>query len=108
MLPGVVVSSPHLSIQMVLYKVPEVQLFLNGLVQFLWPFREGGGTKFVAIIAELCIRLQPLLVFLEEFLVRGSAADGRPFLSKQHLQILCLGIDHAFVVNLRQSVQFLT
>ena len=50
---------------------------------------------------------EPVFLFLKELFVLGGTHGLGSFLGEEQLQILCLGIVYAFVVNLRQSVQFL-
>ena len=108
MCTGILMGSMHLTVEVVLHVAPEVgHLFVN-LGQWLGPCRELSRSVEVAIVAKLCVWLQPLLVVCAELFVGSRTLDCCPFLLEQHLQILQFGAEHALVVNLWQRIQFLT
>ena len=72
------------------------------------PLREVGSTIGITQVAILCIRNEPLLGFLEECLELSRSQHILPFLVEDDVQILRLGIVDTLVVDLRQSVEFLT
>ena len=107
MFTGIVVGSTHLLVEIVLHITPEVGHLLVRLSQRLGPFREGCRTIEITVVAELSIRFQPLLVVLVELFVSRGSFCGRSLLPVKFLQIVHLGIEHAFIVNLGQGIQLL-
>ena len=107
MFTGIVVGSTHLLVEIVLHITPEIGHLLVGLSQRLRPFRESCRTIEVAVVAELSIGFQPLLVVLVELLVSCRSFCGRSLLPVKFLQIVHLGGEHTFIVNLGQGIQLL-
>ena len=111
-------SSTHLTVEVVLYVVPEIHLLLGLLgnaapsgphvAHLVGPRREGGRAVEVAEITEGSVRHQPVLVLLEKQLVSVAALHGRPLLGERLAQVGYLRGKDALVVNLRQLVQLHT
>ena len=107
-LTGIFMSGTHLTVEIILHEAPETGDFLISLGQRVGPVVEHGSTIEVTIVTELCIRYQPLLVLSVEILIVSSSAQRCPFLVKQQVQVIELGLEHALVVYLRQGIQLLT
>ena len=63
---------------------------------------------FISLYAVFCIRDKPILLLFEELLILSGTQNLGTFLGIEQLQILGFGIIHTLIVNLRQSIQFLT
>ena len=98
----------HLTVEVILYVIPEVGHLLVGFGQRIWPCLELCRTIQVTIVAELCVWLQPKIVVFTELLVGSSTFYCCPFLLEQYVQIVKLCAEHALIVNLRQGIQLLT
>ena len=93
----------HLSVKIVLYEIPEVQLAVSlGFSTFclLGPLGEVCRSVLVAVDAEQGIGLQPRFVLFKELFISLGSLCLFPLLCKQFVQIVHLGCEHALVVNL--------
>ena len=70
------------------------------------PLRVVSSTVLVTQEAVLCVGHEPLLGLLEEPFVFGGGHHLLSFLGEEQSQVLAFGFVHAFVVDLRQCVQF--
>ena len=71
------------------------------------PLREFGRTILLAQIAILGVRHEPRLRLVEELLEAGRRQHLAAFLAVQYVEVFCLGVVDAFVVDLRQGVELL-
>ena len=72
-----------------------------------FPFAEIGRSVGVAQVAVACVWYEPFFVLLKEFAVFVRCHHGRALLLEDDAQVADLSVVHAFVVYLRQCVQFL-
>ena len=113
-------GSTHLLIEVELYEIPESHLLVEfggglchclafALWQFMMvgPILEGGGAIKVTVVAEGCIRHQPLFIIFEEAFETLALHHLATLLGVECAQILHLGLVHTLVVNLGQGVQLL-
>ena len=69
------------------------------------PLGEVGCAVLIAQIAVLCVRHEPVLLFVKPLLERLAAQGGAAFLLKEQLEVFLLGVYHAFVVDALQLVE---
>ena len=110
MCTGILMGCMHLLVEVVLHKVPEIQLTVSFWLlccSFLRPLRELGSAILITVDTELGIGYQPFLVVVKELFIILSSLDTLPLLLKQDVQIVQLSLEHALVIYLWQGIQLL-
>ena len=118
-LARIFVGGAHLLVEVELHEIPECHFlvfagatvghgFAFAFVEtvVVGPLAEGGGAVEVAIVAECGVGHEPVFIGIEEGFECFAFQNFGTFLLKHLTQIASLGGIHAFVIDLRQGVEF--